>query len=282
MIVFPHAKINLGLNILHKREDGYHEIETVLYPVGLADIMEVIPVPGDDSGNLELTVSGAFSELPRENNIIRKAHENLAEIRRLPGLQVHLHKLIPPGSGLGGGSSDAVFFLRTVSAFLDPPLSASELTETAGRLCADCPFFVTLRPALARGKGDEIHGVDLSLRSWYLVILWPGFSISTRKAYASCHPMNPKKGLSELIRPDPASWSKLLNNRFEANLFSQYPELKQFREDLYRSGAVYASLSGSGSALFGLFRTRPLLPPVLEEKILWQEKLSDPTQVPVE
>ncbi len=280
MIVFPHAKINLGLDILHQRKDGYHEIETVLYPVGLADIMEVIPVPDDDSGNLELTVSGISKDIPQENNIIRKAHEVLAETRILPGLQVHLHKLIPPGAGLGGGSSDAAFFLRALNDLLEPRLPEKELLGTSGRLGSDCPFFINPCPALATGKGDELHPVDLSLEGWHLVILWPGFSISTPEAYTSCEPGVSSMDILEMLQDSPVQWHGGIFNRFERSLFHRYPELKQLKDCLYELGAVYASLSGSGSAVYGLFREKPEFPEDLADKLVWEEKLQEPIRVP--
>ncbi len=248
MIAFPNAKINLGLFITEKRPDGFHNLETVFLPVKLSDALEIVP-----SERFEFHTSGLELEIDYKHNLVYKAYSLLKQDFDLPPVKIFLHKKIPFGAGLGGGSSDASFTLKLLNEIFDLQLTENQLLDYSKRLCSDCPFFILNRPAFATGKGDILEPINLDLSSYKIVIVKPHFSISTAEAYKNITPKKPPESLKSLIRHKLTEWRNLITNDFEQTLFEKYPLLREIKESLYEQGALFASLSGSGSAMFGIF-----------------------------
>ncbi len=259
MIVFPNAKINIGLNVVSKREDGFHNLETIFYPVKLADALEFA-----EAGDSRLTISGIQIDGAPENNLILKAYQLLKTDFNLPPLQFHLHKIIPFGAGLGGGSSDAAFTLKMLNDYYNLGLSAQQLESYASQIGADCPFFIQNKPTFATGIGNKFHDIELNLSNYEIVILKPNISVSTPEAYKNVIPRNPKFRLTQIIKTPVEDWKNLIVNDLEKSVFAKYPQIAELKQLLYDFGANYASMSGSGSAVFGIFRH---LPTNLENKI---------------
>lgn len=251
MICYPNAKINLGLYVTEKRPDGYHNLETGMYPIQLCDALEVVP-PTDDS-DFCLKVSGLMENENSNDNLVAKAFHLLKS--DFPHLRctAYLHKVIPFGAGLGGGSSDAAFALRLFSDYFKLNLSIEQLEAYAAQLGSDCPFFIRNRPMLATGTGTHLHEMNLSLNGLYLVLLKPDVMVSTQTAYAGIRPFKRDIPLLEQLKKPVQQWKDVLDNDFESNVFQAHPQLKQLKEQLYQAGAVYASMTGSGSAVYGLF-----------------------------
>lgn len=255
MIRFPDCKINLGLRVVAKRPDGYHEIETVMVPVpGLCDALEILPDAGEGCA---FSSSGLAIDAPAEKNLCVKAYDLMRERHGIGGIKMHLHKHIPFGAGLGGGSSDAVCTLKMLDELFAVGLSESELESLAAELGSDTVFFVRNRPTLARGRGEILTPVEVNLSFYHIVIVKPPFGIRTAEAYAGIVPAEPAKPLAEILARPVIEWRENLANDFEKTLFGRYPELSRIKQKLYGAGAVYASMSGSGSAVFGLFDRRP-------------------------
>ncbi len=253
MIVFPNAKINIGLNVVSRREDGYHNLETIFYPVKLSDALEIT-----DSGKTEFSLSGLRIDSPSENNLVYKAYSLLKKDFKLPALKIHLHKIIPFGAGLGGGSSDAAFALKLISKYCKLDLSTAELKKYASKIGADCPFFIENQPAFASGIGDQLEPVNIDIAEYEIVIVKPRISVSTPEAYRNIKPSQPSFSLKELNKIPIDEWRNLVVNDFERTVFPTYPEIQILKETLYEMGALYASMSGSGSAVFGIFRYLPM------------------------
>lgn len=268
MLVFPKAKINLGLRITGKRSDGYHDIETVFYPIGLSDALELVADP-NGSGD-KLIVTG--SELPgrKEDNIVLRAVSILREAFPIPFLNIHLHKIIPAGAGLGGGSSDAAFMLRAINKMFSMSLNADELKAIAAGLGSDCPFFIDCQPAFASGRGEILAPVDNVLDGFYTVLLNPGISISTKEAYENCLPAKRERSLRKLIDIPVSEWKDLIVNDFEKTVFTEHPEIKVIKQTLYRTGAIYSSMSGSGSTVYGIFNEKPVIPVNLRKLVIYE------------
>ena len=254
MVVFPNAKINLGLNILRKREDGYHELETVLYPIGLKDGLEFIE---NKHNKINLTSSGLLLNVDPEANIVVKAYRLLAADYLLPGLDIHLHKVTPFGAGLGGGSSDAAFLLKGLNDFFELGLTIDQLKRYAVRLGADCSFFLENRPAFASGIGEKLSAIDIRLDGYYLVLVKPSFGVGTKEAYSNIKPAIPTIRLSDAILQSPEKWQESVFNDFEPSVFQLFPKIAELKSKLLNMGAVYAAMSGSGSSVFGLFKNEP-------------------------
>lgn len=254
MIAFPNAKINLGLNVLSKREDGYHTIETVMAPVSFCDILEVIPAPGK---GIEFSHSGLGIPGKPEDNLIITACRLFSERTASIGVQMHLHKVLPPGSGLGGGSSDAASTLLLLNELFQAGLTEADLMALAAQLGSDCPFFILNKPALAMGRGDILENVALDLRDKNIILVLPGIHVSTAWAYAQVRPCRPGLPVSEAIGLEPRQWREYLVNDFEKPVFKAFPSLEEIRNGLYEAGAIYTAMSGSGSAIFGLFEEVP-------------------------
>ena len=248
------CKINLGLNIVERRPDGYHNLQTIFYPVPLFDELLISEGAGEDV----LRLGGNPLEGELQDNLVLRAVRLLRqEGFTFPPLRIDLRKVIPSGAGLGGGSSDAACMLRSVAELYHLPLSQEQMQQLVSKLGADCPFFINPQPIYAEGIGDVFTPISLSLRGWYLMLVKPEVHVSTREAYAGVHPHQPACSLLETAKMPVESWSDRMVNDFEESIFVGHPLLAEIKQELYHQGAVYASMSGSGSTLFGLFRSHP-------------------------
>ena len=252
MIVYPNAKINLGLNIVNKREDGYHDIETVFYPIPLQDALEVT-----DAAEFRFRMAGTPLDCPAGDNLVIKVLQMIEKETKLPELDIFLYKHIPSGAGLGGGSSDAAFMLQLLNQRFSLGMTNEEMKQHLASLGADCAFFIENRPVLATGIGNVMTPIDLSLAGWTLVLVKPEVAVSTAEAYAGVTPHVPETHIEDIIKRPVEQWQGLLLNDFEESVFKRYPEIAATRDLLLDLGATYAAMSGSGSAVFGLFR-KPL------------------------
>lgn len=257
MLSFPNAKINIGLQVVEKRPDGYHNIETVFYPVNLYDMLEFVPLNQAISQDIQLTVTGLQIEGVQENNMCLKAYHLLKEDYGLPSLSVHLHKIIPVGAGLGGGSSDAAFMLKCLNTYFELKISEDHLCEYASELGSDCAFFIKNKSLLASGRGNIFSDIQIAQGDLEIIIINPGIHVSTSEAYAGVVPKQPEIPLAELIKQPIHEWRKKIRNDFEPSVFEKYPAVADIKKQLYELGAIYASMSGSGSSVYGLFREAP-------------------------
>jgi len=252
MVIFPNCKINLGLNIVNKRNDGYHDIETAFFPVHLKDALEII-----ENKTLQFSISGLPIEGELENNLCLKAYELLKkDFPTLAAIQMHLHKAIPTGAGLGGGSADAAFVLKLLNKKFDLSLSEKQLMKYAIQLGSDCPFFILNKPCFATGRGEILDQIDIDLSAYKIVIVHPGIYISTSWAFSNSKPAIPAKSIREILLQSIETWKEELKNDFENPVFTKYTEIRNIKGELYNSGAIYASMSGSGSALYGIFEKK--------------------------
>jgi 4-diphosphocytidyl-2-C-methyl-D-erythritol kinase len=252
MITFPNAKINLGLHVTRRRPDGYHDLETLFFPVRVTDALEILP-----SDTFSFHCSGITMDADPEKNLVVRAYRLLKGDYGLPAVKIYLHKVIPTGAGLGGGSSDGAFTLRMLDRMFRLGLVTEQLQEYAGRLGSDCPFFILDQPALAAGRGEILTPFGANLSGLTVVIVKPPESVNTAQAYQGITPREPDIPLSEIISRSPETWKNCLRNDFEEVVFSLFPGIARIKTSLYEMGALYASLSGSGSAVFGLFRQNP-------------------------
>lgn len=250
MITFPNAKINIGLHITARRPDGYHDIETLFYPISLNDILEIVPASGKET---TLSVTGIAVGGETEDNLVMRAYRLLQRLYDLPPVEMHLHKIIPFGAGLGGGSSDAAFALRMLRDLFALPLSDDDLARQASKLGADCPFFIYNRPLIATGIGDCFSPIDFSLRGKYIVLVKPPVSVATAEAYSRVVPALPAQSLREKLSSPIDKWRNNIVNDFERSVFPAHPRIAAVKQQLYELGAVYAAMSGSGSTVFGIF-----------------------------
>ena len=261
MITFPNIKINLGLSITEKRPDGYHNLETVFYPVALEDALEIRTNP-EAQQKFTLHQHGMEIAGNPENNLVVKAYLLLDKEFHLPPVEIHLYKHIPSGAGLGGGSSDAAFMLKLLNEHYNLQLSDNQLEDYAAILGADCAFFIKNTPTYAEGIGNIFSPIELSLKGYRIMIVKPDVFVSTREAFANTRPHRPEYPVREVIRRPVAEWKDTLINDFEASVFPQYPVIGEIKEELYHQGAIYASMSGSGSSVFGLFAAGTTLPEI--------------------
>lgn len=255
MIAFPHCKINLGLDIVARRSDGFHEIDTVMVPVhGLCDSLEIVPA---DGGEVSMFFSGLAVDCAPEQNIVMKAWQLMHEAFGIPPVRIHLHKVIPFGAGLGGGSSDGAFALRMLAQLFQVECTDRQLEELAVKLGSDVPFFLYDRPLRCTGRGEIMEPIELSLLGYWIVLVKPPIHISTAEAYAQVVPEVPAVALPQRLGEPMERWHVCVGNDFEKMLWGRYPRLAALKESLYGAGACYASLSGSGSTLYGLFTEKP-------------------------
>lgn len=253
MITFPNAKINLGLRITERRPDGYHNLETIFYPIHLEDALEVVPLK-DNKQEYDLKITGTPIDGTPEDNLVVRAYRLLKQDFDLPPIHIYMYKHIPLGAGLGGGSSDAAFMIKLLNEKFALGMTTGQMEAYASRLGADCAFFIQDRPILATGIGNEFTPIDLSLKGMYIVLVKPSVSVSTREAYAGVTPQRPDVPLTTLIRRPIEEWRDCIANDFEPSVFRAYPEIAAIKDKLYDMGAVYASMSGSGSTVYGIFR----------------------------
>jgi 4-diphosphocytidyl-2-C-methyl-D-erythritol kinase len=259
MLVFPNCKINLGLNIIKKRQDGYHDIETVFYPVNWCDALEVIE-PKDQIEPFVFSESGLIIQGKKEDNLIFKAWKLITEIKSIPPIKVHLHKNLPMGAGLGGGSADAAFFINLIDKKFDLKLSYHQKSELASKLGSDCSFFITNEPVLATEKGNVFSPISIDLSNYYILVVYPNIHSNTKNAYDGIVPKPSKTNLRSNIENQPINeWKKVLVNDFEETVFIKYPQIKTLRDSFYANGALYACMSGSGSSVFGIFDKEPVI-----------------------
>ena len=254
MITFPNAKINLGLDIVEKRPDGYHNLETVFYPIPLCDILEITPATDKDAPDYTFKMYNAVFEGNDDDNLVIKAYKALAADHKLPKVDISLYKHIPTGAGLGGGSADAAFALKMLNEIAALGLTAEELRAYAACIGADCAFFIDNTPAYATGIGNILTPTECSIEGYYLVIVKPDVHVSTKDAYALVTPQKPQVPLTSIAKRPIGQWKGEMKNDFEKSIFAKYPEMAKIKDDLYSMGAVYASMSGSGSSFFGIFK----------------------------
>jgi 4-diphosphocytidyl-2-C-methyl-D-erythritol kinase len=253
MITFPNAKINIGLRITRKRADGYHDLKTVFLPIGLQDALEAIPDPSLQEP--ELTESGLVVDGDRHQHLCIRAWHLLKNVHPdLPAVRLHLHKTIPMGAGLGGGSADGAFTLVLLNNIFGLGHDEARLAELALQLGSDCPFFIRNKPCIASGRGELLSPLNLELSNFELLLVYPGIHTSTRQAFAGVVPSDEGPSLNELVLLPVDQWKGRIVNDFEQSIFAAEPRIGLLRDLLYSQGAVYASLTGSGSAVYGLFR----------------------------
>lgn len=257
MLLFPHAKINLGLNIVGVRPNGYHDIESVFFPIGLHDALEIaLPESAEQVWSLDTT--GNPVAVPPVKNLCIKALCRLKTVVNVPPVALHLHKVIPDGAGLGGGSADAAFVLRGLNDVLHLGLSAEQLKTVAAQIGADCPFFIDAKPAYCTGIGDVSEPVDLScLNGMRIVVVVPNGAVSTAEAYAHMSVGRPEVCVKDAISHDVSEWKNLIHNDFEPYVETCIPDVALFKRKLYDCGALYAQMSGSGSSVYGIFPSDP-------------------------
>jgi 4-diphosphocytidyl-2-C-methyl-D-erythritol kinase len=252
MIIFPNAKINIGLNVINRRDDGYHNLETVFYPIAIKDALEIVT-----AGELSFESSGI--EIPGliEDNLCVKGYHLLKKDFDLPPVKIHLHKHIPVGAGLGGGSADAAFFIRLLNQNFNLKLTDDHMEGYARQLGADCAFFIRNKPVFAFDKGDEFENVKIDLSNYKIVLVMPPVHVSTGEAYSGVKPAPVQQSLMELIYRPVTEWKHFIKNDFELSVFKNHPVIRGVKAALYEAGAIYASMSGSGASVFGIFNETP-------------------------
>jgi 4-diphosphocytidyl-2-C-methyl-D-erythritol kinase len=253
MIAFPHCKINLGLSIIAKRADGYHELETVFYPVALQDMVEIVH-SNNTSSEIQFSNTGLAIPGDETNNLCIKAYHLLKkDFPSIPAIKMHLHKHIPMGAGLGGGSSDGSAVLRLLNQQFNLGLSVTQLVAYAAQLGSDCPFFIYDNPCHATGRGELLSPIPCNLSDYTIVLVHPEIHVSTAWAFGQLTPHAKEKSIATIVSQPMETWKEELINDFEAPIFVAHPYLAKIKAELYQQGAIYASMSGSGSSLFGLF-----------------------------
>jgi len=271
VLSYSNAKINIGLNIIEKRNDGFHNIETIFFPINMRDAIEIV----DSKENTDYTfsASGIPIDIEAKDNIVVKAYELIRSKYNFPAQDIHLHKSIPFGAGLGGGSANAAYMTRLLNKKFDLGMSSIEMEETVSQLGSDCAFFIKNEPAFAAMKGDKLSAITLDLSGYHILLVKPNVHISTPEAYANIKPQKPEISLKELIKAPIENWKNLIRNDFEASIFPKHPQLAQIKEELYAHGALFAAMSGSGSSMFGIFKEEPQVLPQWEKHYYWTDRL---------
>lgn len=270
MITFPNCKINLGLSIIEKRDDNFHKLETIFYPIPLKDVLEIVPSTSKD---INFHSSGLSISGDSKNNLVIKAYNLLSADYKLPGVKIHLHKNIPMGAGLGGGSSNAAFTFILLNKFFNLKISDEDLIGFASELGADCAFFIKNESVFATSKGEQFQSINISLKGKYIRIIKPNVHISTEEAYVGINPFVKIRRLNDIIQGDIADWRITLINDFEKHIFLKYPEIGQIKQELYEQGAIYAAMSGSGSSVFGIYENEPKTNDSFKNYFSWGAKL---------
>lgn len=274
MISFPNAKINIGLNIVEKRSDNFHTIQSVFYPVQITDALEVVENREKGEPSVMFTSSGISIPGNSNDNLCCKAYDLIQKDYPLPPVKIHLHKHIPIGAGLGGGSADAAFFIRMIKELFDLNISWGEMHHYARLLGSDCSFFISNKPVFAEGKGDEFESIQLDLSAYHIALIYPPVAINTASAYKGVTPAKPKRSLEEDILNVPIEeWKNVIYNDFERSIFAAHPELEQIKKKLYTNGALYTSMSGSGSTVYGLFKEPTNLKAAFPDAFVWEGSL---------
>lgn len=267
MLIPSPAKINLGLQIYEQRPDGYHNLESLFYPLPFVDWIEILPSDTAGRGRIKLTQLNQKFQIAEEEHSLIKAYHKLLKKRNLPSIEVHHYKQIPPGSGLAGGSSNAVALLKALDNILKLNLSLKEFSELAMELGSDCSFFLQDKPCLVSGRGEILKPISISLSNFYLILLYAGIHCPSAEAYSKLIRKQHHHSLAELLELPVEKWKYAIRNDFEEQTFELYPELGNLKEWLYEAGAVYASMTGSGSVVYGIFKEKPQL---TSEYLIWQ------------
>ena len=255
MLLYPNAKINIGLNVVERRPDGYHNIETVFYPIGLSDVLEV--EPSETCSDYSFSSSGITLGGDPNDNLIVKAYRLLRSEYQFPAVDISLCKQIPFGAGLGGGSSDAAFMLKALNELFELKITPKKLEKLVVELGADCPVFIKNRAVFANGIGNMFTPIKLSLKGYFLLLVKPDIHVSTPEAYSLVVPKKPESSLLDMIQSPIREWKNLIKNDFEESVFFKYPAIEEIKNNLYGMGAIYASMSGSGSSVYGIFDQLP-------------------------
>ncbi|HKK62952.1 MAG TPA: 4-(cytidine 5'-diphospho)-2-C-methyl-D-erythritol kinase [Bacteroidales bacterium] len=271
MIFYSPAKINIGLHVLKKRDDGFHDISTFMLPIPFYDIIEITENPSE---SFSLSTTGIDIQVSRNENLVTKSYKIFPWKNKSHNIHIHLHKQIPPGSGLGGGSSNAATILKALNAFSESKMNDENLKSLASSLGSDCSLFIKNKPCIAKGKGEILTPLDLKLERYFLVLLNPGINVSTADAYRSVIPVSERTPLEQLLRQPIEKWKGVIKNDFETGIFNTFPEIKALKEALYKSGAIYASMSGSGSSVYGIFKNKPSLSKKLKSNLIWEGVIS--------
>jgi 4-diphosphocytidyl-2-C-methyl-D-erythritol kinase len=273
MILFPKCKINIGLNVVEKRLDGYHNIESIFYPVNLCDALEIVS-QDQKRGTITISISGIEILGSSEDNLCHKAYHLLNKQFNLPGIDLFLHKAIPMGAGLGGGSSDGASTLVLLNQLFDLKLSLYQLKSYASQLGSDCAFFIESAPCYVQGRGEELSKIKDTLKDFFVVLINPGIHINTAKAYSFLKPTNPAINCYQVVNEQPIeSWKNSLTNDFEKYAFETFSLVKDIKKELYNSGAIYSSMSGSGSTVYGIFNKEVDLKNSFPNYFYWSGKL---------
>jgi len=273
MILFPHAKINIGLYVTNKRSDGYHDIITLFYPIGLSDILEVLPDSSVPHGSVDIQLTGIGVVGEPATNLVAKAYRLISRKHDIPSVRVFLHKQIPTGAGLGGGSSDGACMLRALNELFNLQIKDSAMQLMALELGSDCPFFLNPIPSIARGRGEILEPSAVSLSGYHFYLFQPAGGISTAKAYQNVLVEPDPDNFGERCRRPVEMWKGELWNGFEPYAITQIPAIGLIVEELYKKGAIYCSLTGSGSAVYGLFRGEAGISAEIDPYFIWKEIL---------
>lgn len=272
MILFPNAKINLGLSVLKRRKDGFHDIETCFMPVPWSEALEIVPAPAGQKTSL--TITGLPVPGQEGQNLIMRAYKALSRDFQLPAAKIYLHKVLPMGAGLGGGSADAAFALKCLDELFDLYLGDDILEIYAQDLGSDCPFFLYNKPMIATGRGEVLEPAEVDLSGYHIAIVHPGIHIGTKEAYGGITPGEPAHKLKDILVQPVNTWKESLFNQFEESIFPNHPEIKAIKDQMYDAGAVYSSMTGSGSAVYGLFKEKPDMKADFSDSYTyWQGKL---------
>ncbi|MDP6908989.1 MAG: 4-(cytidine 5'-diphospho)-2-C-methyl-D-erythritol kinase, partial [Flavobacteriales bacterium] len=257
-------KINLGLNILLRRQDGFHEIESVFYPIPWRDILEIVP---EKSGKGSASITSSGVEIPSDGkaNLCEQVYQLMHEEFNLPSVKMHLHKIIPIGAGLGGGSADAAFTVTMLNELFNLKLTDDKLEQVVASVGSDCPFFIKNKAAYVTGRGEVLDSFELNLSGCWMLLVNPNIHIGTADAYAGVRIGQPEVSLKEVLKKPTSEWKGAVTNGFENSVFAKYPVLSELKDQFYRMGASYASMTGSGSTVFGIFETQPQLTVFSEE-----------------
>ena len=274
MLVFSNCKINIGLHVTEKRADGYHNIETIFYPVNWCDILEIVPSTSITGKGIYFESSGNIIPGNPSENLCLKAIELLRKDFDIPGLEIYLHKLLPMGAGLGGGSSNGAFTIRLLNKLFNLNLDKTAEKHYASQLGSDCSFFIENTPCFAQGKGEILAPISLNLNQYYILLVKPNIHVSTAEAYAAIKPKKADYSLKELSITTINEWKQFVVNDFEPVVLEKYPLIEALKSTMYQNGAVYASMSGSGASVYGIFNTQPSLHLFANKGTVWAGKLS--------
>jgi len=254
MIIFPNCKINLGLSVVSKRDDGYHNIETIFYPIPFYDILEVITDNQTPNQEVQLSISGKIIQGEEEKNLCIKAYRLLKkDFPELPAISIHLHKNIPMGAGLGGGSADGAYMIKMLNEKFNLALDSIQMKSYALQLGSDCPFFIDNNPTFTEGRGEILHDVQIDLSGYGIVLINPGIHVSTADAFRNISASKPVHPYSAVINTPLNQWRNMLFNDFEKTVFELHPAIQHIKERLYQTGASYASMTGTGSTVYGIY-----------------------------